>query len=239
VPDQREPIDQRQPSEALRTLATTVDDGVDLVLRQRTPVGGPAVLELIVDGVFAMDSLDASTEVALAEQALDRLSADPPWTVVVGGLGLGFTAAAVLADPRVARVVVVELHAAVAAWARETLLPVAAGALADPRTELVVGDVLTVVPALAPDVDAVLLDVDNGPDFLVHPGNAAVYADPFLLGAAAVLRPGGVLAIWSADRAPELQQRLARHLGSCQEVRLDVERAGRVFSYSLLVAARG
>ena len=226
-------------TDGLQVLAEALDGGVELVLRRRTrPVGEP-VLELVVDGVFAMDSTDVSTEVALAEQALAGLTGRAaPWTVAVGGLGLGFTAAAVLADPRVGRLVVIELHAAVADWARQGLLPVAGLALRDPRTQLVVGDVLTAVPSLSPPVDALLLDVDNGPDFLVHAGNAAIYGQGFLAAAAAVMRPGGVLGIWSADRSPDLQQRLERAVGACREVRLAVERDGHAFSYSLFLATR-
>jgi len=190
------------------------------------------VTELIVDGVFAMDTVDTTTERALARLALDRLPGDG-LRVLVGGLGLGFTVRALLQDRRVAHVDVVELHAPLVAWARAGTVPPLVGLLDDPRVAVQVADVLAAVPALPhAGLDAILLDVDNGPGFLVHPANAAVYRLPFLAAAARALAPGGVLAIWSADPAPSLADELA-HLGALETVTLDVARDDRTFSYTL------
>jgi spermidine synthase len=217
------------------TLARTRGRGGDLALRRRGDV-----VELVVDGVFAMDTTDTSTERALATLALDRLARrraapGPPWAVAVGGLGLGCTTAALLADPRVGRVDVVELEPDLVAWVRQGR--VAAGLLDDPRVRVHVGDVLTVVPALPPaSLDAVLLDVDNGPAFLVHEGNAAVYRAAFLTAAASRLRGGGVLAVWSADPSSELRATLTACLGEAEEVLLDVTRDGRTLRYAVYLA---
>jgi spermidine synthase len=195
------------------------------------------VIELIVDGVFAMDSAHTATEQALATRALAALP-DRPLDIVVGGLGLGYTCAALLEDPRVRHLVVIELHAAIVEWVRAGLVPSARGLLDDPRVQVEIADVLDAVPALpAAGADAVLLDVDNGPDFLVHPGNAPVYAAPFLAAAARSLRPGGVLGVWSADPSPPLAALLEQVHGPCEEVLLPVERDGRRFSYALYLAS--
>lgn len=212
-------------------LARARTEHGELLLRRRGDV-----LELVVDGVFAMDTVDVSTERALADLALDRCPPAPPegFRVVVGGLGLGYTADRLLREARVGHVLVVELHPEVVAWARAGLTPVAGAVLADPRVEVRVGDVADVVPALPPRAaDAVLLDVDNGPGFLIHQGNERIYGSTFITAALAALRPGGVLAVWSAQREPGLAARLAALAGDVEEVRLDVRRDGRDLEYAL------
>jgi spermidine synthase len=186
-------------------LGRESDGGSELALLRRGEV-----VQLVVDGVFAMDTAHTATERALAERALARLRG-ARLQVLVGGLGLGFTTAALLADRRVSRVVVVELHAPLVRWMRQGLVPHAAGLLEDPRVEVTVADVADAVPALpAGSLDALLLDVDNGPGFLVHAGNTRVYSPPFLTAAARTLRRGGVLGVWSADPAPDLALALER-----------------------------
>ncbi|GAB2688048.1 spermidine synthase [Thalassiella azotivora] len=215
----------------------------ELVLRRRSATDGhpldvSAVVELVSNGVFLMDTGDASTERRLADEVLARL-AGSPLSVLVGGLGLGFTAAAALADPRVRRVHVVEIEPALVRWVRDGLVPQATGLLDDDRVEVVVGDVADVLRRWqGPLLDAVLLDVDNGPAFLTHPANEGLYADQGLGAARAALRPGGVLAVWSADPDPALEHRLARVLGGCDRVDLTVERQGRSLDYVLYAAVR-
>ena len=234
------------PDDGPVTLARAQDVHGEVVLRRRPP----ATYELVVNGVFAMDTVDVGTEELLATLALDRLDAGPDGgtdgdsdgdglAVLVGGLGLGFTARRVLADPRTARVVVAELHGVLVDWVRAGLVPPAAGLLDDPRLEVTVGDVRDVVAA-APEgrLDAVLLDVDNGPDFLVHEANDAVYAAPFLAAALARLRPGGVLAVWSASPSAALLAVLAGLSPGAEEVLHDVRREGRAFTYATYLARR-
>ena len=220
-----------QPPRGRIVLGRARDEHGEVVLARRDDV-----LELIVDGVFAMDSAHTATEKALASLALSRLSG-PELRILVGGLGLGYTTATVLADPRGGRVEVVELHAAVVDWVRRGLVPSAAGLLDDARLAVVVGDVLDIVPALPhAGLDALLLDVDNGPGFLTHPGNTAVYTSPFLAAAARALRRGGVLGVWSADPTAELAVALERACGECEEVLLEANRDGRTFTYAVYVA---
>jgi spermidine synthase len=210
----------------------------EVLLRRRTTADGEAHLELVVDGVFAMDDVDTSTERRLAAEALRRCAGDA-LRVLVGGLGLGWTAAAALADPRVAAVDVVELQPALVGWAARGLLPSLAG-LSDRRLRLRVGDVADALRSGPDGWDAVLLDVDNGPGFLVHRSNAALYRRSGLATALAALRPGGVLAIWSSGPAPELLAALAGLAGSAdaEQVLLPVERDGRRLDYAVVLARR-
>ncbi|MGY1750792.1 spermidine synthase [Modestobacter sp. SYSU DS0511] len=207
-----------------------------MALRRRTTDDGAQHLELIVDGVFAMDDVDTSTERALATEALARC-AGGDLRVLVGGLGLGWTAATALADPRVTLVEVAELQPALVGWAGEGLLPALP---ADPRLRLHTADVAEHLASSPGTYDAVLLDVDNGPAFLVHQRNAGLYALPGLTRALGALRPGGVLAIWASDPVPELAERLATlpDATDVEHLVLPVERDGRAFAYAIALARR-
>jgi spermidine synthase len=210
----------------------------EVVLRRRVAEDGGARVELVVDGVFAMDDADVSTERALATEALHRCTGDR-LEVLVGGLGLGWTAATALASPRVATVEVVELEPALVGWARDGLLP----GLPHPpagRLRMRVADVADRLAATPGRWDAVLLDVDNGPGFLVHASNAALYRPAGLATALAALRPGGVLAIWCSDPAPELVERLAGLPGAVDAEQLlrPVDRDGRRLTYAIVAARR-
>jgi spermidine synthase len=209
----------------------------EVALRRRTTDDGGTHLELVVDGVFAMDDLDTSTERALATEALRRLPGRD-LQVLVGGLGLGWTAATALAEPRVGAVEVVELHPALVRWAEEGRLP--ALPPGDPRLRLRTGDVADVLAEHSGRWDAVLLDVDNGPGFLVHPSNEALYRPAGLTGAVAALRPHGVLAIWSSSPAPRLRERLGRlpTTADAEELLLPVARDGRELTYAVVLARR-
>ncbi|HEY3546652.1 MAG TPA: hypothetical protein VGK17_11250 [Propionicimonas sp.] len=212
-------------------VARASDEHGEIALARRGDV-----VELVVDGAFAMDTVSTATEEALATLAVARVPGGG-LRVLVGGLGLGFTVRALLDEPRVAHVAVVELHAPLVAWARDGLVPSLAGVLDDPRTAVVVADVLDAVPALPPgSVDVLLLDVDNGPGFLIHPGNAGVYGAAFLATAARALTERGVLAVWSADPSPELAGALAATWPTVDTHTLAVERDGRAFTYTVYVA---
>jgi spermidine synthase len=199
------------------------------------------VIELVVDGAFAMDTVDTSTEVVLADEALRRHPA--PARVLVGGLGLGVTARAVLANDRVAHVDVVELAEPLVAWAREGVVPQLEG-IEGPRCSLHVADVADVLRGRSEPVgpwDVVLLDVDNGPGFLVHAENAGLYAVPGLARARAALAPGGVLVVWSSHVAPELLAALREVMDPADDVAetvVPVEREGRTFDYAIYALLR-
>jgi spermidine synthase len=151
-----------------------------------------------------MNSRVGGSEEALATMACDRVASRPQLRFLIGGLGMGFTLRAALdrlgSD---AAVTVAELVPAVVAWARGPMAAVFAGSLEDPRVEIAEDDVAVPIWAARSIWDAILLDVDNGPDGLTRKGNDRLYSPNGLAAAKAALRPGGVLAIWSAapDRA--------------------------------------
>jgi spermidine synthase len=137
--------------------------------------------------------------------------------VVIGGLGLGFTVHEVLSDHRVGHVEVAELEEALVRWFRDGTIPHGRPYLADRRLTLTVADVQQVVAEASPEsLDLVLLDVDNGPDFLVHEENAPIYEQPFLEQVRAALRADGVLAVWSSSSSPRLGRTLREVFGGCR-----------------------
>lgn len=213
--------------------------GSEVVLREREiPGGEPCVQELMVGGVFAIDTVDSSTESLLGTATLDRLDGDR-LAVLVGGLGFGYTVRALLADPRMRRVDVVELEPSLVRWSRDGLVRPAAGLLDDRRVTTRVGDVRDVVRTTASgSLDAILLDVDNGPAFLMHEANAEVYEAAFLRSCLCKLRRGGVLAVWSADRSPQLRGSLESLGATCEEIAQWVERDGKTVEYVVYLASR-
>ena len=144
-----------------------------------------------------MSSRMSGSEEALAVLACDRVGADA--RVLIGGYGMGFTLRAVLArlGPQ-AKVAVAELVPAVIAWAKGPMAGLAAGCLDDPRVTVIDGDVGAEIRVGRARYDAILLDVDNGPDGLTRKGNDGLYTMTGLTAAKDALAPGGVLAIWSA-----------------------------------------
>ena len=207
----------------------------ELVLRERRDDGGPSVLELRANGVFVMDTAEFATEQALATAGLELV--DEPRDVLVGGLGLGYTMHQVLADRRVERCTVVEIEEALVGWLRDGTVPHGPTMLADERANPVVGDIAVVIgEARDASYDLVLLDVDNGPGFLVHDSNAAIYERPFLEETLRILRPGGVVAVWSMDRSEALEQALRDVFGTARSRPLDVRLQDRDEQYWLHVA---
>lgn len=214
-----------------------VDEPLEQLARATTPHGEIAlsrrgtVIELIVNGVFAMDSTDASSEIALADAAGPR-----PGVVVVGGLGLGFTADRLLANG--ARTVhVVELARPLIDWALAGVTEQLQRVAHDPRVHLHHDDIAEWLPRREELFDAVLLDVDNGPGFLIHDHNARVYAADWLAEAYERVAPGGVLVIWSESPIPQLAATLAG-LGPVAESLVGVDREGRHFEYALYLLRR-
>ncbi|HEU5035468.1 MAG TPA: hypothetical protein VFT70_00575 [Nocardioides sp.] len=207
----------------------------ELVLRERRAEHAPTTLELRANGVFVMDTLEVSTERALATAALEV--AEHPTRVVVGGLGLGFTMHEVLADRRVERCAVVEIEQSLVDWMRDGTVPHGPALLADERVHVVVADIAVALAEAPPaSYDLVLLDVDNGPGYLVHDHNAALYRAPFLKTAKGALTPGGALVIWSAAEAPSLEAALREVFGNAEARPYDVLLQDRDEKYWLYVA---
>jgi spermidine synthase len=215
-------------------IARAESERGEIVLRER---GAPAALELRVNGIFVMDTVETSTERALAHQALRVI--ESPERVLVGGLGLGFTMHEVLADLRVERCTVVEIEPALVEWMRDGTISHGPQMLADERLTITVADVATTLAEAAESsYDLVLLDVDNGPGYLVYDANAAIYREPFLETCHSALAPGGALVVWSADEAPELEAAMSRVFGNARARSCEVELQDRAEHYWLYVARR-
>ena len=215
----------------METVARASSPRGELVLQRRDD----GHLELRANGVFVMDTLEQTSERALAGHALGLADGDS-LRVLVGGLGLGYTLGAVLADERVSRCTVVEIEPDLVGWLRGGTVPHGPALLADPRVDVQVADVADVLRAAAASYDLVLLDVDNGPGYLVHDANAALYAPPALAGARSALAPGGILVVWSAAPAPDLADALREVFGNAEEQAYDVPGHGRVGQYFLYSA---
>jgi len=178
----------------------------ELVLRRRRDpaLQGETVLEVKLGDDFLMSSRFTAGEIALAEQGLAAVRAARP-TVCVGGLGLGYAAAAVLAHEAVRALLVVELLAPVIAWHRRGLVPLGATLVADPRCRLAQGDFFALArsgfDAKDPTCrfDAVLLDIDHSPGHVLDARRGAFYEVEGLRGIARQLNPGGVFALWSNE----------------------------------------
>ena len=163
------------------------------------------VYEIKLGEEFLMSSLFTVAEVELARLGLAAASG-VELDVVVGGLGLGYTADAVLDDPRVRSLVVVDALPEVIAWHRRGLLPLGARLTTDPRCRLVCGDFFAMLDSGAAGLDpekpgrrfhAILVDIDHSPREVLAPGNAAFYGPSGLRRVAGHLRPGGIFALWS------------------------------------------
>jgi spermidine synthase len=178
----------------------------DVSLRRRhDPVLDVEVYEVLLGEEYLMSSAFTTAEEELSRLALARLG-DGPLDVVVGGLGLGYTAVAALADERVRAMWVVDAFEPVISWHQRRLLPVSGLLLDDARTRLVHADFFDGLRGIAswgpsPEVvlDAVLVDIDHSPRHLLHPEHALLYRRDGLRALAERLRAGGVFGLWSDD----------------------------------------
>lgn len=206
------------PSDAPVTLERRDGPYGEVVLRRRG-----AHYEIIANGCFLMDTSDGRSERLLVRAALEELGdrADP--RLLIGGLGVGFSLAEAAAEPRWARITVVEREEAVLDWHRSGPLSALSGtALADPRTELVQADLVDHLRAVAADgqrFDALCLDIDNGPDWTVTEDNSSLYSPAGLAACREALTAGGILAVWSAQPSSAFERSL-RNAGFCR-VRTD------------------
>jgi spermidine synthase len=188
----------------------------ELVLRQRGEH-----FEVIADGTFLMDTRDGRSERALVREAVAGIAGA---RVLIAGLGVGFSLDEALAADAVSEVVVVEVEPAVVEWARTHLRKLNRHSVDDPRVTLVLADLLDAIDALEDGFDAICLDVDNGPGWLVHPANAALYDDAGVERLASLLRPGGRLSVWAASRDDAFEARLRNGFGDVRVVSIPVPR---------------
>ncbi|MGF1429137.1 spermidine synthase [Kitasatospora sp. LaBMicrA B282] len=175
----------------------------EVVLRRRG-----ADHEIIANGCFLMDTADGRSERLLVDAALERLTADRP-SVLIGGLGVGFSLAHAAAEPRWGRIAVAEREDAIIDWHRTGPLgAITAAALADPRVAVLHTDLVEYLAGTDDRYDALCLDIDNGPDWTVTEANAGLYGPAGLADARARLNPGGILAVWSAQPSAAFEEAL-------------------------------
>jgi spermidine synthase len=168
---------------------------------------------IMVDGNELMSSRVGGSEEALATMTGARLRKGIEPHLLIGGYGMGFTLRAALPlIGKSGRITVAELVPEIIAWARGPMAQLTLGCLDDPRVRLITGDVAAEIRSATKRYDAILLDVDNGPSGLVRAENDGLYSVPGLAAARAALRPGGILAIWSAAPDAEFTRRL-KHTG--------------------------
>jgi spermidine synthase len=183
---------------------TQTPDGHELALHHRN-----GVFTVRIDGHELISSRGRGSEEALADVGCRWLGDTARPQVLVGGLGIGYTLRAALDRlPRRAEVTVVELFTHVVRWNRGLLGALVGYPLDDPRVTVALGDVLGVVAIEHGRYDAILLDVDNGPDTPVVEGNRRLYEPQGLACLRSALAPSGVLAVWSAGDVPEFVDRL-------------------------------
>ncbi len=186
-----------------------------------------------------MNSRLSGSEEALASLSATRLAGRKTPRVLIGGLGMGFTLRAALgALDASANIEVAELVPAVVAWARGPMAEVFAGSLGDSRVTIREGDVLAMIREVAGAYDAILLDVDNGPDGLTRKANDALYDAAGLAAAKKALKPGGLLAVWSSGPDENFTRRLRKAGFSVEEtpVRAGRRRGAR---HMIWIAVRG
>lgn len=186
-----------------------------------------------------MSTRMSGSEVALGTMTCDRLSNRPAPRLLIGGYGMGFTLRAVLerlgAD---ARITVAELVPGIIEWARGPMAELTAGCLDDPRVTLDMGDVAESIRRTSEEYDAIMLDVDNGPDGLTRPANDGIYSARGLAAAMHALKPGGTLAIWSAAPDPLFARRLAKAGFAVDEVRVRARDNGKGATHIIWFARR-
>jgi len=196
-----------------------------LSLRRRRvmSLGGVEIFEIKLGDKYLMSSLFTETEIALVDLALSELEPGA-LDVVVGGLGLGYTARAALENPAVKSVAVIEAMPAVIDWHRRGLVPLGAQLASEPRCRLVQGDFFALVNSGSLDPEnpgkqfhAVLLDIDHSPRDRLHARHESFYGVDGLRRVAMQLHPGGVFALWSDDPPDEeFMQALHAAFGDCR-----------------------
>jgi spermidine synthase len=198
-------------------LDRQLTDHAEIQLQRR----GPGIYEIVYNGIFLMASYNDYSERILARATIERLL--PPtdgYQILVGGLGMGFTLQEVLACPRVSKAFVIEIEKAIIHWNRFYFSEFNGRAIEDPRTILLRFDLFDFLFQARQNFHAILIDVDNGPNWLALEKNQRLYTESTLQRLKTLLTPGGVLATWSARPDECYYKRLNRVFLKTAETRL-------------------
>ncbi|MFD8195276.1 spermidine synthase family protein [Streptomyces wuyuanensis] len=191
-----------------RTLDRREGPYGEVVLRERGGPGGE-IHEIIANGCFLMDTSDGRSERLLMDAAYGALGGRPDPSVLIGGLGVGFSLARAAAEPGWSRITVAEREQAIIDWHLSgPLKRISAAALADPRTTVLRADLVAHLHNTSDTYDALCLDIDNGPEWTVTEDNHSLYSPDGLAACARCLSPGGVLAVWSAQPSRNFEDSL-------------------------------
>jgi spermidine synthase len=194
---------------------------------------------IVLDRNELMNSRMNGSEEALATMTCARLNGRNAPHLLIGGYGMGFTLRAALASLDAdARLTVVELVPRIISWARGPMVALTAGCLDDPRVQLVEGDVALSIGGARSSYDAILLDVDNGPDGLTSPANEGLYSQRGLKAAMGALNAGGVLAVWSAGPDPAFSRRLRDAGFAVEEVAVRARHNGKGARHTIWFATK-
>ncbi|WP_405753826.1 spermidine synthase [Streptomyces sp. NBC_00144] len=216
-PGRRTPIDTEHTGDTETVPVPGTGTGDVRTLDRREGPYGEVVLrergehfEIIANGCFLMDTSDGRSERLLIDAALAALppGRDRP-SVLIGGLGVGFSLAHAATDPRWGRITVVEREQAVIDWHLEgPLARISGAALADPRTVILPTDLVAHMHGSSSAYDALCLDIDNGPGWTVTDDNGGLYTADGLAACMERLKPGGILAVWSAQPSATFEEAL-------------------------------
>ncbi|MBN2307806.1 MAG: spermine/spermidine synthase [Candidatus Hydrogenedentes bacterium] len=197
----------------------------------RNAIDGRPEHELVMNGVFLMASYNRASSEHLVRAAIDRMPRGRPLRVLIGGLGMGFTAAEACRAPAVRAVDVVEISPTIIEWNRRFLAHHNAACLDDPRVTVIEADFLDYVQQAQGPYDIVAMDIDNGPALLVLESNRRAYTAPFHAQTKALLRPGGIFALWSCSEEPALAAAGREAFASCELLRVTERHRGNPTPY--------
>lgn len=194
---------------------------------------------IVLDRNELMNSRMSGSEEALATLTWERLGNKANPRLLIGGYGMGFTLRAALAVLSAkASIVVAELVPEIIAWARGPMAELTAGCLDDPRVTVVEQDVAAVIDAAHGEFDAILLDVDNGPDGLTRAENDGLYSESGLAAARSALVKGGILAVWSAGDDPAFTRRLSSNGFTPNPTKVRARSNGKGAQHTIWLATR-
>jgi spermidine synthase len=220
----------------------------DLIDRRDGPYGEVALrrrgdcLEIIANGCFLMDSSDGQSERLMVSAALGLLKQPDGASVLIGGLGVGFSLAEACADPRPGRIHVVEREQAIIDWHTQGEAPLrnlAGTGHDDPRAVIIHDDLVHHLSTACEPYDVLCLDIDNGPGWTVTDDNRSIYESAGLDVLEGALTDQGVLSVWSSARSPEFTQRLASRFARVTTLEVPVLKGSGVEPDVVILAARG